>query len=532
MKSIKTLRLIVCFMLIAALSLTALIGCKPAPDAQQGNTQEPAQSAGTENTGVSDETLKIALESNIAGLDPKTTVDRYSGNVYGCIYEPLLTYDENDNIVANSIVESFEQVDDVTYNFKLVQGIKFHNGDEMKASDVKFSLERGIGTSMNYLVGEIDHVEVLGDYELNIVIKTANGAFLAGLTAVQTGILSEKAVTEAGDNYQLSPIGSGPYKFVSWEQGVCVTLERNADYHGDAPYYKNLVFYEITDSTTRANQLEVGEVMVAPLAATDVSRFENTPGYQVVKANTFGLIYIGMNYRSENVQDQKVRDAIAYAVDTAAITNATYLGNANVATAILSPNVTYSIADETAPNAYDAEKAKALLAEAGYGEGELKLTLVIDTRSDVTSVGTMLKEYLNQVGIEVEIATGDKATMSGSYYANGTDYDIFVGTWYCATPDANSQIVTTFHSSCNGATGGYCWMNRPEMDKMIEDARASSDPEVRASLYQQIQETVQSEKWWVPVLYYVDCWGSAENVDLAPILNPTGYHQWWKITAK
>lgn len=351
MKSIKTLRLIVCFMLIAALSLTALVGCKPAPDAQQGNTQEPAQSAGTENTGVSDETLKIALESNIAGLDPKTTVDRYSGNVYGCIYEPLLTYDENDNIVANSIVESFEQVDDVTYNFKLVQGIKFHNGDEMKASDVKFSLERGIGTSMNYLVGEIDHVEVLGDYEFNIVIKTANGAFLAGLTAVQTGILSEKAVTEAGDNYQLSPIGSGPYKFVSWEQGVCVTLERNADYHGDAPYYKNLVFYEITDSTTRANQLEVGEVMVAPLAATDVSRFENTPGYQVVKANTFGLIYIGMNYRSENVQDQKVRDAIAYAVDTAAITNATYLGNANVATAILSPNVTYSIADETAPNA-------------------------------------------------------------------------------------------------------------------------------------------------------------------------------------
>lgn len=93
MKSIKTLRLIVCFMLIAALSLTALVGCKPAPDAQQGNTQEPAQSAGTENTGVSDETLKIALESNIAGLDPKTTVDRYSGNVYGCIYEPLLTYD-------------------------------------------------------------------------------------------------------------------------------------------------------------------------------------------------------------------------------------------------------------------------------------------------------------------------------------------------------------------------------------------------------------------------------------------------------
>lgn len=477
------------------------------------------------------DTLKIALESPIAGMDPKTTVDRYSGNVYGCIYEPLLTYDDNNNIVANTIVESFSQIDAITYNFKLKSGIKFHNGDELKASDVKFSLERGIGTSMNYLVGEIDHVEVLGDYEFNIVIKSSNGAFLAGLTAVQTGILDEKYVTEKGADYQLAPIGTGPYKLASWEQGVCATLERNEEYHGELPYYKTLVFYEITDSTTRANALEVGDVDVASLAAIDVSRFDGVSGFNLVRANTFGLIYIGMNYRSEAVKSQTVRDAIAYAVDTAAITKATYLGNANTATAILSPNVTYSIASETEPNKYDPEKAKALLAEAGYtAEKPLSLVLVIDTRSDVTSVGTMLKEYLNQVGIQVDVRTGDKATQSGTYYAKGT-YDIFVGTWYCATPDANSQIVTTFHSANNGATGGYCWFNEAAMDKMIEDARSSTDSAVRASLYKQIQERVQAEKWWVPVLYYVDCWCAKDGVGLAEVLEPTGYHEWFKIKA-
>ena len=471
------------------------------------------------------------MASNIGGLDPKTTVDRYSSNIYGCIYETLLTYDADKNIVANSIVKEYSQVDDVTYNFKLAEGVYFQNGEVLKASDVKFSLERGIGTSMNYLVGDIDHVEVLGDFEFNIVLKASNGAFLAGLTTPQTGILSEKAVTEAGDNYQLDPIGTGPYKFVSWEQGVSVSLERNENYHGDAPYYKDIVFYEISDDTTRANQLESGGVNVASLASTDVSRFEGNSEFTVVEAQTYGLIYVGMNYNSEKIANQTVRDAIAYAIDTAAITNAAYLGYADVATSILNPNVTFSIGDELSPNEYNPEKAKELLADAGYGDGELKLTLVIDNRSDVTAVGTMVKEYLNQVGIDCEIVTGDKTSMSGSYYAKGTDYDIFVGTWYCATSDANTQIFTTFHSSCNGATGGYVWMHRDDIDQMIETAKSSTDQTQRAEIYKELQQMIHTEKWWVPVLYYVNCWGVSQGVDISSCLSPTGQHQWWKAVA-
>lgn len=512
--------------------IVSLAGCG---SGETSSEQETTVSSGditaddnAQEENTSEETLTIALESNIGGLDPRTTVDRYSANIYGTIYETLLTYDENNNLIANSIVDSYSQTDDVTYHFELVPEILFHNGEELKAQDVKFSLERGIGTSMNYLVGDIDHVEVLGDYELDIVLKSSNGAFLAGLTTPQTGILNEKAVQEAGDDYQLHPIGTGPYKFVSWEQGVKATVERNELYHGEAPYYKTLVFYEIADSTTRANQLEVKEVDVAPLAATDISRFEGNPDYQVQVADTYGLIYIGMNSRSEITADQKVRDAIAYAVDTEAIANATYLGHAEVATAILNPNVTYSIAAQTPVNTYDPEKARELLEEAGYGGEGLKLTLVIDTRNDVTRVGTMLKEYLNQVGIDVEIVTGDKTSMSGSYYASGDNYDIFVGTWYCATPDANSQIFTTFHSTCNGATGGYCWMNRPELDELIEKAGSSTNSEERKELYQEIQEIIQTEHWWIPVLYYKDNWGVCQGIDISECLVPTGAHEWWK----
>lgn len=533
----KKVRLVVTLGLLVAL-VTAVTGCKNSTPERSDNTTPASTNVVNTSSGstgsvaaTSEEILSVALASNIGGMDPKTTVDRYSSNVYGCIYETLLTYDEDYNIITNSIVEEYNQADNVTYNFKLKKGIYFHNGEELKASDVKFSLERGIGSSMNYLVGDIDHVEVIDDYEFNIIIKAPNGAFLAGLTTPQTGILNEKTVTEAGDNYQLNPIGTGPYKFSGWKQGVSVTLERNEDYYGDAPYYKNIVFYEISDNITRANQLESGDVNVASLASTDLSRFEGNDNFQIVKAQTYGLIYVGMNYNSKNVQEQTVRDAIAYAIDTAAITNAVYLGYADVATSILNPNVTFSIADELLPNEYDPEKAKQLLSKAGYGEGDLKLMLVIDTRADVTAVGTMVKEYLNQVGIDCEIVTGDKTSMSGSYYAKGTDYDIFVGTWYCATSDAHTQIVTTFHSTCNGAAGGYVWMHRDDIDQMIEKAKTTTVQIERAGIYKEIQQIVNIEKWWVPVLYYVDCWGVFGDIDISKCLSPTGQHQWWKAVA-
>lgn len=520
---------ILALVLVMIVAVSTIVGCA---GPNTGTDTAPTATPANIDSAVSDETLAVALASKIGGLDPKTTVDRYSSNIYGCIYETLLTYDKSNNIIANTIVKEYSQADSVTYNFKLAEGIMFHNGEELKASDVKFSLERGIGTSMNYLVGDIDHVEVLGDYEFNIVLKASNGAFLAGLTTPQTGILNEKAVTEAGNDYQLHPIGTGPFKFVSWEQGVSVTIERNKDYHGEAPYYKSIVFSEISDDTIRANQLESKEINAAALAATDVLRFEEDDDYQIVKAETYGLIYVGMNYNSEKLANQTVREAIACALDTTAITNAAYLGYADVATAILNPNVTFSIAKELEINEYNVEKAKKLLTEAGYGQGELSLTMVIDTRTDVTAVGTMVKEYLNQVGINCEIVTGDKTTMSGSYYANGTSYDIFVGTWYCATPDANTQIVTTFHSSCNGATGGYVWMNNDAIDELIEKARSSTDKDERAALYKDIQLQVNNEKWWIPVLYYVDCWGVSDGIDISACLSPTGQHQWWKAKAE
>lgn len=517
-------------MLVLIMAAGLMAGCSP----QSQDKTEASQgfSETVENAGSEGKTLSVALSSNIGGLDPKATVDRYSANVYGCIYETLLVYDDNGNIVPNTIVDSYEQIDDITYNFKLKQGVQFHNGEVLKAGDVKFSLERGINTSMNYLVGDIDNVKVIDDYQFNIILKSGSGAFPAGLTTPQTGILNEKTVNEEGEAYQIHPVGTGPYKFKSWKQGVSVTLDLNDDYHGTLPYFKEIVFYEIADDTTRANQLEVNKVNAAILASTDITRFQGDNNYQVISADTFGLIYFGMNYNSEKTKDLKVRQAIAYAINTEAITKAAYFGYADTATSILSPNLAYSDADKIPSNEYNPEKAKVLLAEAGYENEKLRLTLVIDTRSDVTSVGTMIKSFLTDAGIDCEVATGDKTSMSGSYYADGTNYDIFVGTWYCATPDVNSQIFTTFYSSNNGATGGYVWMHDEEIDALIEKARESVDNVERQKLYSELQTFVYENKWWVPISYYIDHWGVSSDIDISACLDAAGTHKWWKATGR
>jgi len=206
---VKMKRRTMALVLAVAMGTSLLAGCgkKAAPETaggqaqSQGEKQQEQSQAGNgqQADSAGKKTLTIALASEIGGLDPVISVDRYGGNVYLNIYETLMRVDEKGEIVPN-LCTSFEQPDEKTYVFHLPEGVKFHNGEELRASDVAFSLKRGIGTKMDYLVGSIDpdSFTTPDDYTVQFSLKSPSGAFLANLTTPQTGILSEKAVTEAG----------------------------------------------------------------------------------------------------------------------------------------------------------------------------------------------------------------------------------------------------------------------------------------------------------------------------------------------
>ena len=531
---VKMKRRTMALVLAAVMGTSLLAGCgkKAAPETaggqaqSQGEKQQEQSQAGNGQQADSEgkKTLTIALASEIGGLDPVISVDRYGGNVYLNIYETLMRVDEKGEIVPN-LCTSFEQPDEKTYVFHLPEGVKFHNGEELRASDVAFSLKRGIGTKMDYLVGSIDpdSFTTPDDYTVQFSLKSPSGAFLANLTTPQTGILSEKAVTEAGDQYGLHPIGSGPYKFVSWTKGVSAIVERFEGYHGTAPYYDELVFKTLPEDTTRTIELESHGVDVATaIAPVDIPRIEESDEFKLITSPTRGLKWLSFNTQKEPWNNEKVRQAIALALDTESITKAVKLGYAETATSMLSPNVMYFNPDIPV-NEYNVEKAKALLAEAGYPDG-LNTTLLVDERTEMQNAGTIIKEMLAQINVNVDIEVLEWAAFLNKLFDG--DMNIFLQSWNCSTPDPDNQFYSTFHSSMAGSPGGHAHINDKKVDELLDTARESTVGSEREKLYKELQQYNYDVKYWVPLWYDVDYIGTTKEIgDLS--LDSGGYHNWF-----
>ena len=188
--------------------------------------------------------LIVAAAYDAKALDPAVTIDAPSILVGIHIHENLLCIDENSKLIPQ-LAESYDQIDPTTYRFALRKGIKFHNGEELKASDVKFSMDRvmsPVGSATRAYSKDLASVEVIDDYTVQMKLKQPSTPFLMLLTLSWGGIVNEKAVRAAGDNYAMNPIGTGPFRLVDWKRGDRITLERYEDYWGERPRYKTLIF--------------------------------------------------------------------------------------------------------------------------------------------------------------------------------------------------------------------------------------------------------------------------------------------------
>ncbi len=217
-----------------------------------------------------------ANSSDIRSMDPQVGVDSPSATLNFHIYNGLIKIDDNREPVGD-LAESFEIVDDTKYKFKLRKGVKFHNGDELKASDVKFSLERAktMPKAMSN-ASAIDHVSVDGDYEVTIHLSNPCPAFLYILNDTSMKILSEKAVTEAGDTYGEAPIGTGPFMFKEWVPNDHWTLVRFDDYFDGPATATSITTRIIPEGSARTIALETGEIdVILAVDPVDAVNIEN-----------------------------------------------------------------------------------------------------------------------------------------------------------------------------------------------------------------------------------------------------------------
>lgn len=490
--------------------MLAAVGCgKGSENANGGN-------------GTVKDTLIVAQGADAKTLDPHASNDNPSSRVIKQINETLVVQDENMELQPG-LAESWEKIDDLTFEFKLKQGVKFHNGEELKASDVKFTLLRALESpNVGHIVGAINKnaIEIVDDYTIRIATTEPFAPLLAHLAHTGASILSEKAVTEAGDDYGQKPVGTGVFKFVKWTSGDSIELTAFDEYHGEKAKVKNLTFRNIAEATNRTINLETGEIDIAyDVLPSDLKRVEEHKDLTLYRLVNLSTSYIGFNTQKKPFDDVRVRQAINHAVDVESIIEAVMQGVGSVAKGPLGPNVWASNQSLKAYE-YDIEKAKQLLADAGYADG-FKTSIWTNDNKTRMDIAEIVQNQLRAINIETEV----KVVEWGAYL-DGTargEHDMFILGWTTVTGDPDYGLYALFHSSQFGDAGNRTFYGNAKVDELLDKARVSADPAEREALYLEAQELVRDDAPWIFLNSgeYLD--GARSNVG-GFVQHPAGHH--------
>lgn len=479
------------FLTAAVLLCGLLTGCGGNPDA--GSSSGTSGTSGDSGSAVKD-TLIVAIPDAPSYMDPQVQASIATFRVTTQMFDRLVSLDNDMNLVPG-LAESWDVVDDKTTVFHLRQGVKFHNGEEMTSEDVKYSLERCIassGVNYNYLI--IDSITCDDDYTVTITTKEPFNALLPRLTLDAASIICKSADTSA-EEFNRHPVGAGPYKFVSWELGGDVVLEAFEDYYKGAPAVKTLIFRTIPEALNRTIGLETGEVDLAyDLGITDLESLAGNDKVTTLTTPSNTVWYLGMNVQKAPLDNVKVRQAIAYALNPQDYIDIVFSGEATLAHNTMLPSGVEGFAPDTVTYDYNVETAKSLLAEAGYPDG-FATTLWCADSQVMRDSAVVIQEQLRQIGIDAEVKTMEQ----GQYYSETGKgaHDLFILSKTSIDPD--SMLRAMYHTEAFGLSGNRSFWATPETDEMMDKASTTTDKAESLELYKQIQTIV------------------AENVPLVPI---------------
>lgn len=468
--------LVVVLVVVALLTVSALVFGAPSPNKD-------------------DSTLIVAVPDAPSYMDPQVQASIGTYRVTTQIFDRLVSMDTEMNLVPG-LAESWDVEDEKTTVFHLRKGVKFHNGEEMTSEDVKYSLERCIassGVNYNYLI--IDHIEIIDNYTIKIITKEPFNALLYRLTLDAASIVSKKAATSS-EEFNKHPVGAGPFKFVSWEMGGDVVLEANEDYYKGAPKIKKLIFRQIPEALNRAIGLETAEIDLAyDLAITDLDMLMKNEMITVETVPSTTVWYLGFNVQKEPLDNVLVRQAVAYGLNTQDVIDIVYNGVASPAHNTMLPPRLFGYAPDTVEYPYSIEKAKEVLAEAGYPDG-FATTLWCSDSQVMRDIAVVVQEQLRVIGISAEIKTVE----AGNYYAatGAGEQDLFILSKTSIDPD--SMLRAMYHTEAFGLSGNRSFWATPETDEKINQASITLEPQKAQELYREIQTIVAQQLPLIPLM--------------------------------
>ncbi|WP_051569185.1 ABC transporter substrate-binding protein [Alkaliphilus transvaalensis] len=466
--------------------------------------------------------LVVASIYTPISLDPHYTNDLASSRVMAQIYETLLNVDENMNL-APGLAESWRQVDSLTYEFSLKEGVKFHNGDILTAHDVAFTLTRAtLSPYIGHIVGNIDanKIEVINDYTIRISTKIPDSSLLHNLTHVATSIVNKNVVKSLDEQYDDKPIGTGPFQLEAFDSDE-VKLIAFDEYHGASPKSDRVIFKTFLDMSDLISALENGAVDIA-FDLNNISNTNNIKMLEKVVSNPnlklhrdMGLAtnYVGLTSKDGPLNDIRVRQAINYAVNIEEVINYVYHNTLAAPKGVISPAVWGAYPDALSYD-YNTSKGLELMKEAGYSDG-LKLTMAVNYNQQRMDIAELLQSQLKEINIDLEIFVLEFGEFLDT--TSRGEYDMFVLGWVTITADADYGLYSMFHSSAIGPAGNRTYYSNEKVDELLDLAREVSDPNKRMQYYHQAQEMIHEEAPWVVL-------GHGENIS-ASTKGVTGFNQ-------
>ena len=486
----------------------------------------PGQAAGRADPN----TLTIASAGFPANLDPSLTNDMPSAQLHHIIYDTLVNYAQDMSIIPG-LAYRWSWDDPSRLRVFLREGVRFHNGDVLSASDVVFSLERAsVSPHIGHITGMIQSAQAINPREVLITLTYPFAPFLSHLAHTATSIVNERAVRELGEEaHSLAPVGTGAYRVTNVVTGDRIEMTRWDDFWGTPAIIQNLTWRIITDGATRLLELETGGIDLMIGLHTmphDIARTEAHPDIIVHRQMSLSTNYIGFNVQRAPFNDLRVRQAIHHALDLDAINRVVNPGVGATARGPINSMVWGSIADRLPRIEFNPERARQLLAEAGFPNGFSMSIYTNEGNAVRADLAGIMQHQLAAVGINADI----RIVEWGAYLdltARG-DHDVFILGWVSVTGDPDYGLHPLFHTSNFGHAGNRTFWGSAEMDQLLDAGRSETDPARRLQLYDEIQRIVHAEVPWI--FWHVGEWIHATRADVRGFQpHPADYVRAWEI---
>ncbi len=494
-----------------------------APAAPTAQTQ-PAAAAKPKPSGTRPDELVLCwgtFQLQTKMLDPQTHVGTIAESQLRHMYEPLVQIDRDLQTIKPQLATSWQRLDDLTIQFKLRQGVKFHNGEDFDGEAAKFSIMRPLDPAnkadARTTYAGISNVDVLDKYTINVKTAKPDPALLLRMTGFSMTMVAPKWAAQGIEIFNKEAVGTGPYKLASWTGPLQEwTLAANEQYWAGAPKIKKVRIKTVPELATRTAALRSGELHVAKDVSVEEIDAINKSGRAMAKTTPSNRIpYYVMEVRKPPLNNKLLRQAVNYAANVDGIIQSVLYGNAaRVATTVAPWHVGFH--PDLKPYPYDPDKAKALMKDAGVPNGfDLNINFIQGRYLKDKEVAEAMAQELNKVGIRAKPVLREAALQTTDDLESRLDGLIFAswGNWIF---DADNQLFVRWHSSARDTANGGKGQSslpygNPEFDKLVEDARIELDPNKRLDFYKKAQQILYDDAaalfmWTLTDIYGVDNW--------------------------